>query len=183
MFRPSEEELEGLLQRGKVTQAADSAKVFGKSIAGVWIELPLPPSTNDYWRHPGFNLFDAKLVGEIVQKAMSGGVQGVLAWARKRVKGLHLVSVEGRRFKRHVWVELRRLGAIKPMTGRLRCQVELECRTVTSDIDNRLKPLFDALQGAGAYKNDSQIDHCTFWRGKLNKAGKCRIYFEEIGGG
>jgi crossover junction endodeoxyribonuclease RusA len=180
MFRPSEDQLQEILQRGTVKQAS-SEPVSGRTVAdGQWFELPLPPTMNDYWRHPGFNLFDRKVVEEIVRVAHHSGVQGLLAWARRRVKGLHQVSVEGKRFKRYVAWELRRLGVIRPAPGRLRCEIVLHCRTATSDIDNRLKALFDALQHAGAYKNDNQIDDCHFRRGAINKAGKCFIRFFEI---
>jgi crossover junction endodeoxyribonuclease RusA len=43
------------------------------------------------------------------------------------------------------------------------------------DIDNRLKPLGDALQLAGVFADDGLIDKITVERGEIIKGGKCIV--------
>lgn len=44
-----------------------------------------------------------------------------------------------------------------------------------TDLDNRLKGLLDALQHAGLYDDDEQIDQLTIIRGQVQKNGACSI--------
>lgn len=48
------------------------------------------------------------------------------------------------------------------------------------DLDNRLKPLNDALMEAGLFDDDSQIDYLSVKRGEVVKAGKCIVYIEKL---
>lgn len=48
------------------------------------------------------------------------------------------------------------------------------------DIDNRIKAVLDALEHAGVYDNDFQIDHLEIMRGALIKGGLLHIVIEEI---
>lgn len=43
------------------------------------------------------------------------------------------------------------------------------------DLDNRLKALFDSLQDAGVFDDDSQIDRIYICRGMIKKGGGCTI--------
>ena len=43
------------------------------------------------------------------------------------------------------------------------------------DVDNRLKPLLDALETANLYKNDNQIDKLTVIRGDVVPEGECIV--------
>lgn len=43
------------------------------------------------------------------------------------------------------------------------------------DLDNRIKSLQDALQHAGLFDNDSQIDHLEVKRGAVTPGGRCEI--------
>jgi crossover junction endodeoxyribonuclease RusA len=47
------------------------------------------------------------------------------------------------------------------------------------DIDNRIKALFDALEG-WAYDSDSQIDVLMVQRGEIRKGGGCLVLIDEI---
>ena len=184
MLRPTEEQLEVMLQRGKVALGksanAATSSAIAATLAGRWIVLPLPPTVNDYWRHPGFNLRDPKIAAEVASRAHYGGAAAVQAWATSRLRGHSLVSKEGKGFKRTVWAEIRRLGVIRPLTGRIRLQIVLHCRNKSSDIDNRVKPLLDAMQGARVYLNDNQVDEFHVHRGAVKRDGECLVWIDEI---
>ncbi len=49
------------------------------------------------------------------------------------------------------------------------------------DLDNRIKPLFDALLHAGIYDDDSQIDCFMVKRGEVLRDGKCVVYITKMG--
>ena len=49
------------------------------------------------------------------------------------------------------------------------------------DLDNRIKPLFDALHHAGIYDDDSQIDCFMVKRGEVVPDGKCVVYINKMG--
>ena len=48
------------------------------------------------------------------------------------------------------------------------------------DLDNVLKPTLDALQKAGVYDDDCQIDHLHITRGPKFKGGKMEIFIVAI---
>ena len=63
---------------------------------------------------------------------------------------------------------------------RLQFQVTLYPRDRRiQDIDNRIKALFDALEG-WAYDSDSQIDVLIVQRGEIRKGGGCLVMVEEL---
>ena len=63
---------------------------------------------------------------------------------------------------------------------RLQFQVTLYPRDKRiQDIDNRIKALFDALEG-WAYDSDSQIDVLLVQRGEIRKGGGCLVLIEEL---
>ena len=43
------------------------------------------------------------------------------------------------------------------------------------DIDNRVKPILDALQRAGVYDDDEQIDDLHVYRNEIAKGGYCTV--------
>ena len=48
------------------------------------------------------------------------------------------------------------------------------------DIDNRIKSVLDALQDAGVFDDDFQVDELSIVRGKPIKGGAIRVLIEEI---
>jgi crossover junction endodeoxyribonuclease RusA len=63
---------------------------------------------------------------------------------------------------------------------RLQFQVTLYPRDKRiQDIDNRIKALFDALEG-WAYDSDSQIDVLIVQRGEIRKGGGCLVMIDEL---
>jgi len=48
------------------------------------------------------------------------------------------------------------------------------------DIDNRIKAVLDALEDAGVFNNDFQVDHLEIIRGKTVKGGGIRVMIETI---
>lgn len=48
------------------------------------------------------------------------------------------------------------------------------------DLDNRLKAIFDALQDAGVFDDDSQFDLIEIARGKIKAGGGCTVIINAI---
>ena len=80
------------------------------------IELPIPPSANRYWRH-----------------VTSGG------------RGLTLISSAGRNYQEAVRARCQ-LYRIRKIHGPVAVKVVWFREKKTGDLDNRLKPLLDALK-------------------------------------
>lgn len=94
------------------------------------LTLPWPPSANRYWRHP----------------------------TTGRLAGRHLLSAEGRSYRQQV-AQLVAMRHVQPMTGRL--EVDISAYPPDRrrrDLDNTLKAALDAMQHAGVYQDDAQID-------------------------
>lgn len=74
-----------------------------------------------------------------------------------------------------------RLLKMPTLTGRLWVSVRVFPRDRRlQDISNRIKALEDALQHAGAFLNDEQIDHIEADRDKIFSGGKCEVLIGEI---
>lgn len=104
--------------------------------AAVWtIRLPLPPTMNLYWR-------------SIVRPGSKNATV--------------ILSAEGREYKEAVkraWLAKWNGWPPEPLSGRLRLLLAVAfISNPPPDLDNRVKPLQDALKDAGAYQNDNQID-------------------------
>lgn len=99
------------------------------------LTVPLPPSVNHYWR-------------------------SVPATRNRRARVL--ISEGGRIFKRSC--QLAALAQVrKPLETDLSLAAVVYFQNRRRDLDNCLKPLLDALQGA-AYLNDRQIAHIEMRR-------------------
>ena len=115
--------------------------------------LPMPPTVNEAWH------------------AVPGGTKALTA-EHRAFRSTVMGIVHG----------AQRAGNWMTLLGRLRLTVKLcYCDRRATDIDNRLKPLQDALQAAGAFKNDSQIDELHVVRAVIPGTEECcRVTLEEI---
>ncbi len=121
----------------------------------VRLSLPWPPSVNHYWR-------------------------SILVGRRCRV----VISRDGRAYRRAVcavFATARPAGWTGPLEGRLYAKVMLHPPTRRSiDIDNRMKALLDAMEHAGVYRDDSQIDHLEVVRADVTKTGAATVEITEV---
>ena len=114
----------------------------------VSIRLPMPPSANRYWE----------------------------SWVRPgTTRAMVHVGNEGQCFTEAViaaWKSHFDGWPPEPTTARLRLLVSVSYPTKAAvDLDNRVKPLQDALKKAGVYVDDSQIDDLRVIRGPISPAG------------
>ena len=77
-----------------------------------------------------------------------------------------------RRFPRHVgWLWLKEAPPLWSMSERYAVAIELIYDSRRRyDVDNRVKPILDALTVAGVWKDDSQVDMIAVYRGEIDKA-------------
>jgi len=91
----------------------------------------------------------------------------------RHARGITYVSKQGLEYRQQVKALTR---CVKMPEGRLEMHVILHAPTRRAyDIDNRLKPLCDALQLAGVFADDGLIDKITVERGEIIKGGKCVV--------
>lgn len=89
------------------------------------------------------------------------------------------ISAEGQKFKKAVAEYV--IDQKVPKLGNIRLKVLIfyhprdKRRT---DLDNRLKGVLDALQDAGVYDDDEQIDHLTIQRGQIKSGGGVTVAIE-----
>jgi crossover junction endodeoxyribonuclease RusA len=85
------------------------------------------------------------------------------------------ISEAGQRFRKDV-AKLVKEAGVQKMTGRLWLTVRVHPRDRRlQDIDNRIKSLQDALEVAGAYDNDEQIDDLRVLRGPIVSGGRMEV--------
>jgi len=102
------------------------------------LTLTLPPSINAYWRM------------RIYRKGQPNG--------KKSAIPIKYVTHVGKAYKREIEDDiLDQYPDLVPLEGPLEASIDVYPKTKREeDIDNRLKPLFDALEGI-LYENDSQL--------------------------
>ena len=96
-------------------------------------------------------------------------------------RGMMRLSKEGRVFKAAVADYVVEYRVPKLGDSKLRISMVLFPRDKRKiDIDNRIKCVLDALQDAGVFNDDFQVDELTIVRGKTIKGGGIRVIIEEI---
>jgi len=111
----------------------------------VMITLPWPPSINHYWR---------------------------------RVGPRTLISREGRTFRKNVCALLGGGGSARkpPAGGRIALAMDaFPPDRRRRDLDNIQKPVLDALEHAGVYEDDSQIDLLLTRRRDVVRNGRLQV--------
>lgn len=99
----------------------------------------------------------------------------VNSYWRKSQHGM-FISQEGKDFRKRVAEIVAEHNAKKFGTSRLFVAVRLCMRDRrVSDLDNRLKALNDALEHAGVFDDDEQIDELHVSRGPIVKGGQCIV--------
>ncbi len=112
----------------------------------ITLELPVPPTINHYYGY------------------RNGLVTG------------KYITPEGKAFRHHVALEVMIAKARDKFgTRRVGIAVLVNLNSRAGDIDNRIKPLFDALERAAVFDNDRQIDEFHVKRGKVIKGGRCVV--------
>lgn len=118
----------------------------------VTLALPWPPSVNGYWR-------TAPVRGK-------GGKTAIRT----------MISKKGRQYRRLVQYEVAAQQA-RGM-GRARLEANIVAHAPDRqrrDLDNITKSLLDALEHAGVYADDEQIDRLTIERGAVAKPGRVLV--------
>lgn len=101
---------------------------------------------------------------------------------RKTPTGMR-VSEEGISFRQEVWVAVRQ-AKIPKLTGRICVVLRVFPRDRRLiDIDNRIKAVLDALQKAGVYDDDAQVDDLHVSRGPIVQGGRMELLVGELAGG
>lgn len=122
----------------------------------ILLDLPIPPSINSYWRR-GPNTSRVAPEGAVVTH----------------------ISKEGRDYRKDVaaaWIGQRNRT---PLCGPLVLRGWIWFSQRGSDVDNRIKPLLDALEEAGCFENDSQIASVSFRRmDQTMKPGSLIVHIE-----
>ena len=84
------------------------------------------------------------------------------------------LSAKGREFKERVAEIVAEAG--QRIEGRLQIFMSLYAPTKRKyDIDNRIKATLDALQDAGVFEDDEQVDKITVKRCEVVKGGRCVV--------
>ena len=96
-------------------------------------------------------------------------------------RGMMRLSKEGRAFKAAVSDYVVEYRVPKLGDSKLRISMVLFPRDKRKiDIDNRIKSVLDALQDAGVFNDDFQVDELSIVRGKPVKGGAIRVMIEQI---
>lgn len=96
-------------------------------------------------------------------------------------RGMTVLSKQGREFKAAVSDYVVEYRVPKLGDSKLRVSMVLFPRDKRKiDIDNRIKAVLDALQDAGVFNDDFQVDELSIVRGKTIKGGAIRVLIEQI---
>ena len=124
---------------------------FGDSVLKLILWIPYPPSMNTYWRN---------------------------------FRGRTVLSAAGREFKKHLSAAVTEKFLEEGIEGfndrPVAVTIILHPRDRRrTDIDNRVKPVLDALEDAGVFDNDSQVELLLVKRDEMRKGGACWVLIED----
>jgi crossover junction endodeoxyribonuclease RusA len=103
----------------------------------------------------------------------------VNSYWRKSPRGM-FISKQGKDFRQKVAEIVAGRAVMKFGASRLFMAVRLCMRDRRgADLDNRLKALCDALEHAGVFDDDEQIDELLILRGPVVKGGQCYVMISE----
>lgn len=126
------------------------------------LRLPYPPSVNNYF----------------CEFSRDGRTYKVVGPAGKEYRKEVLLAFRETFSRSRLWEKL--YGKIFPLAGRLFFSAELVLPdNRTRDMDNPVKPLWDALTHAGVWQDDSQIDHYQITRLHVEPPGCCDLVIYE----
>ena len=100
----------------------------------------------------------------------------------RNVKGRTMLSEKGRAYKKAVSRIVLTQRAAHHLTGRLVVGIVLyPPSAMKMDIDNRVKATLDALQNAGVFEDDSQVDSLQVTRGNTTRGvGMAQVRIETV---
>jgi crossover junction endodeoxyribonuclease RusA len=100
----------------------------------------------------------------------------------RKGRGVTYLSKQGADFRRRVFGIVQTVfPQHKPIKSRLQVEIEIYPKDKRKiDIDNRIKPLLDALQHAGLFLDDEQVDKLIVERKEIVKDGQCKVIIKEI---
>lgn len=97
----------------------------------------------------------------------------------RQFRGRTILSARGREFRTEALACILHDGKPRTMTERLRVTIEASPPdNRRRDIDNIVKPVLDALEHAGVYQDDCQIDDLHVKRGPVVKGGDLVVSIE-----
>lgn len=124
--------------------------------------LPMPPSVNEAWHHVAY-------------------VDNQEEDPRKQLKVRLVLTDEHRAFRNEVIYRVRLSHRDEPLEGRLDLRLFLfYSNRRRTDLDNRVKPVQDAMTHAKVYNDDSQIDHLDVSRIPTDGDERCEVIVSEI---
>jgi crossover junction endodeoxyribonuclease RusA len=99
----------------------------------------------------------------------------------RHYRGRTIIGKQGKIFREAVMYEIMTNKVPTFGTGRLRISMILRPRDKRRiDIDNRIKATLDALEHAGVFEDDCQIDRLEIERGEPTEGGCIQVTIEEI---
>ena len=99
----------------------------------------------------------------------------------RNFRGRTILSKAGRQFKADVSKCVIAQKVPKLGISRLKVLIYLHPKDRRKiDLDNRLKACLDALQNAGVFDDDEQIDHLTIQRATIKSGGGATVAIEVI---
>ena len=121
-------------------------------------DLAFPPSANTYYRTTAY----------------------IPKEGRPDPRAATYLSAKGRAYRYSVCDDIEPRPEF-PLACRVAIDVSLYFPTKRRcDIDNRLKPLLDALEYARVFHDDSQVDCLRVSRGVVRKGGRCLVTVVEL---